>query len=241
MIIQDANASALLRTICSDPSDDLPRLAYADWLEEQGTGSDLARAEFIRVQIAYANLQSEECACGFIDPPGRICDVCLGQRRERELFYHLYSVLLAGLPFGSRCVLALDDDTASALPVLRYSRGFVGDAALPLASWLTHGPALVTCQPITTVRLTDRKPGRGWYFEAVVEKPASKDFWSWGLQIENASARSDSLPHYIYQHLDASIIQYHKQYLSEEDALAALSRACVTWARQEAGLPPLPR
>src|SRR5690242_6140838 len=33
--------------------DDAPRLIYSDWLEEQG---QTARAEFIRVQIALANL-----------------------------------------------------------------------------------------------------------------------------------------------------------------------------------------
>lgn len=37
-----------LRAICADPADDTVRLAYADWLDENG---DPTRAEFIRVQI----------------------------------------------------------------------------------------------------------------------------------------------------------------------------------------------
>jgi uncharacterized protein (TIGR02996 family) len=44
---------AFLNTIRHDPDDDLPRLVYADWLEEQG---DDARAEFIRVQCELARL-----------------------------------------------------------------------------------------------------------------------------------------------------------------------------------------
>jgi uncharacterized protein (TIGR02996 family) len=42
---------ALLAAVLSDPDDDLPRLAYADWLDEHG---DDDRAEFIRGQIELA-------------------------------------------------------------------------------------------------------------------------------------------------------------------------------------------
>jgi uncharacterized protein (TIGR02996 family) len=47
----------LLRAICAAPDDDAPRLAYADWLEENG---DSRQAEFIRVQIALARMHSDE-------------------------------------------------------------------------------------------------------------------------------------------------------------------------------------
>jgi uncharacterized protein (TIGR02996 family) len=40
---------ALLRGIEQEPGDDVPRLAYADWLEDDG---DAARAELIRLQVA---------------------------------------------------------------------------------------------------------------------------------------------------------------------------------------------
>jgi uncharacterized protein (TIGR02996 family) len=43
--------TALLAAILDSPDDDLPRLAYADWLEEQG---ELDRAGFIRMQIDLA-------------------------------------------------------------------------------------------------------------------------------------------------------------------------------------------
>ncbi len=42
---------AFLRSICETPDDDTPRLAFADWLQENG---DEPRAEFIRVQIELA-------------------------------------------------------------------------------------------------------------------------------------------------------------------------------------------
>jgi uncharacterized protein (TIGR02996 family) len=43
--------------IIASPDDDTPRLAYADWLDEQG---DTARAEFIRVQIALARIGEDD-------------------------------------------------------------------------------------------------------------------------------------------------------------------------------------
>jgi uncharacterized protein (TIGR02996 family) len=39
----------LLRAVCNDPEDDLPRLVYADWLQENG---EECRAEYIRSQVA---------------------------------------------------------------------------------------------------------------------------------------------------------------------------------------------
>src|SRR4051794_37823654 len=48
---------ALLRAVRDDPDDDLPRLAYADWLEEKG---ERPRAAFIRAQLQRARLPWED-------------------------------------------------------------------------------------------------------------------------------------------------------------------------------------
>src|SRR5262245_7539690 len=42
---------ALLRAICENPREDTPRLAFADWLEENGQSE---RAAFIRTDVAMA-------------------------------------------------------------------------------------------------------------------------------------------------------------------------------------------
>ena len=47
---------ALLRTIIDNPDDDVPRLVYADWLEDHG---QTERAEFIRAQVEMAHLLRE--------------------------------------------------------------------------------------------------------------------------------------------------------------------------------------
>src|SRR5262245_6222744 len=46
-------AEALLAAVREQPDDDLPRLAYADWLEEHG---DAPRAKLIRLQVERARL-----------------------------------------------------------------------------------------------------------------------------------------------------------------------------------------
>jgi uncharacterized protein (TIGR02996 family) len=44
---------ALLKSILAAPNDDLPRLVFADWLDENGTSdADRARAEYLRLSIA---------------------------------------------------------------------------------------------------------------------------------------------------------------------------------------------
>jgi uncharacterized protein (TIGR02996 family) len=48
---------SLLDAVLENPDDDLPRLVYADWLDENG---DPKRAEFIRAQIALSLLENED-------------------------------------------------------------------------------------------------------------------------------------------------------------------------------------
>jgi uncharacterized protein (TIGR02996 family) len=47
---------AIRADILSRPDDDVPRLAYADWLDEHGGPAERDRAEFIRVQIDLERL-----------------------------------------------------------------------------------------------------------------------------------------------------------------------------------------
>jgi uncharacterized protein (TIGR02996 family) len=45
-----------LNQILADLKDDTARLVYADWLEERGDDASVARAEFLRVECAWARL-----------------------------------------------------------------------------------------------------------------------------------------------------------------------------------------
>src|SRR4051812_25441081 len=48
---------AFLAEIRASPEDDVPRLVFADWLEDHG---DPARAEFIRAQVQMARMNWRE-------------------------------------------------------------------------------------------------------------------------------------------------------------------------------------
>src|SRR5690348_345799 len=49
---------SLLAAIKANPRDDLPRLVYADWLDEFGTTDlDAATSEFIRASVAFKGKQ----------------------------------------------------------------------------------------------------------------------------------------------------------------------------------------
>ncbi len=51
-----SDRDALLAGILADPDADLPRLVFADWLEETGHPANCARAEYIRLAIRRAEL-----------------------------------------------------------------------------------------------------------------------------------------------------------------------------------------
>src|SRR5690349_11596149 len=52
-----AEETALIRAIRETPDDDLPRLALADWLDENGVPE---RAEFLRAQVELARLPHDD-------------------------------------------------------------------------------------------------------------------------------------------------------------------------------------
>jgi uncharacterized protein (TIGR02996 family) len=55
-----SDEKALLAAIWSEPHEDTPRLAYADWLQETGLEANVARAEFIRLQCELAMLSEDD-------------------------------------------------------------------------------------------------------------------------------------------------------------------------------------
>jgi uncharacterized protein (TIGR02996 family) len=113
------DADALLAAIVADPDDDTPRLAYADWLEEQG---ELDRATFIRLQVQDAHTEPDT-------PEHR----ALWDQAERLRKRHR-DAWLADLPRGL-------------VPKVTFKRGFATEikwitaaavARLPKRAWARH-------------------------------------------------------------------------------------------------------
>ncbi len=56
----DPSADAFMRRILSNPADAVPRLVFADWLEESGTSSNLAWARYLRLADELANAPPDD-------------------------------------------------------------------------------------------------------------------------------------------------------------------------------------
>lgn len=122
------DAEPFLQRIRAFPDDDVPRLIFADWLEEQG-GADAARAAFIRVQVALAGLQE--------DDPGRPALVNTEQfllDAHRDEWETPFRGLATGLVFR---------------------RGFVEEVKVAARQYLRHANELFSAGPIRHIHLLD--------------------------------------------------------------------------------------
>jgi uncharacterized protein (TIGR02996 family) len=58
-VVRDMDEEPFLRAVAANPADPLPRLVYADWLDEH---ADPVRAEVLRVQVRLAELPADDPA-----------------------------------------------------------------------------------------------------------------------------------------------------------------------------------
>jgi uncharacterized protein (TIGR02996 family) len=214
----------ILRAILERPGDDLPRLALADWLEEN---SQAERAEFIRHSIHVP--QCSHLALTANDP-----FPLLGMEPGEPVW--------VGVPGGEgearTWMWGETDDFGLAINDLgrdldyRVDRGFISGVRCRLAAFLAHAGTLFATQPVVEVRVTDKEPLVNAYHQ-----PGA-------IWIKGANYYTPKIPWQLWSLLDRpcgwSRYRHAKRYASAEDALAALSRACVAYGRSLAGLPPLP-
>jgi uncharacterized protein (TIGR02996 family) len=139
---------AFLAALVAEPDEDTHRLVAADFLEEHG---DPARAAFIRIQVALAQLESSGL--------GHSAEAGTLRRKELEFLGPRSSSprwaaedcpeLVRGTltQAGS---LALRGDDAG----LTWRRGFVEWVKCPAVEWLQHGVAVRKRNPVRRVILS---------------------------------------------------------------------------------------
>jgi uncharacterized protein (TIGR02996 family) len=117
------DADPFLAAIAARPDDDLPRLIFADWLDEHGRGD---RAEFIRLQCAAAR---GEPAALTPDARRRAADLEAAHRDEwlADLSHDVYHAA--------------------------FRRGFAEHVVLPTAAFMAAGAALRRRTPVRSVAL----------------------------------------------------------------------------------------
>ena len=134
------DADALLRSVLAHPADDLPRLVYADYLDETGDPIQASRAEFIRVQCELGRLEAR---------PGQADYDLLLQLRTRE------RVLQS--KFGEAW---LDPLRQRGEPLFSprshglFRRGFVEVVWMPAGQFLWKAEKLFTRAPVRELRVT---------------------------------------------------------------------------------------
>lgn len=124
-----ADLTALLQAVVDAPTDDAPRLAYADAV----AASDPERAELIRIQIALAQARRAHTV---------LDDGSLG--REFAL------IRAHGEAWAA--------DVKPLVAKWQYLRGFVEVATLDAAAFLAHAAELYRCAPVLHLDLTGAAP-----------------------------------------------------------------------------------
>ena len=225
----------LLHAVLSRHDDDLPRLVYADALEEAGDGE---RAEFIRGHVSR-----------------RLGPFTADYGRAITFSY------VQDINFYVRAGEVGSVVAAPAIPEVSWSvsRGFVSSVRCSLAAWCGeacgrclgrgrndyrsdidgrgimalpctachgtrrtpgHGPKIVAKHPVTQVEFTDAQPA-----------PSSAHAGMFRFY-------TDTFPYSIYDLLadgaDGIVMGAQQYWHSQESALAALSAAAIRWARAEA-------
>lgn len=230
--------SAFLRDICEHPSDDVTRLVFADWLEDQGQGR---RAEFIRCEIQQALLT---CSLAEAKAEGWSRDYCNNSLCEHCCLYGRARVIessmdiLGTIDGDGRRTRSFHDMTRWAYVLEGWDtwRGFVHRITLPLNAFLLHAKALLSMHPIEEVCLSDKEP-------SPYATPYDRPGYCWRTDYQcpfpsnNYFVISNAIHRYVIGPRDST--GSWTMHLTREEALADLSRACVAWGRQQAGLLPL--
>ena len=244
--------AALYRGILERPDDDVARLVYADWLEENG---EAERAEFIRLQV-------EVDPWNHTWPPMTFERKDTLRRREHDLFDSFKTqwfderAAIYYLPHEAEGAEGQYPGLTRAI----VSKGFISSVHTTLQSWVggpcdwcrgtgevatydndggwsnhsrceeckgkrrtpAHGPRIVAEQPVERVEVTDADSCIVGYGDGM------PDDYRFGVSIPVLS--------------DASLPWPEKMFGTREEAveyLDDLSDRLVNWARREVGLPPL--
>lgn len=208
-------SDALLAAIIRAPDDDTVRLAYADWLEENGKGGK-ERGGFIRFQLDYAyHARLDDTGDRFVE-------------WEDEADVWPYQ----SWPDSAETLFGGNDPKSRGLS-FRWRRGFIDRVECRLVDWQAHGPAVVRAHPVVTVRVTDREP----YTDAVYHHRTDATHHHWYDEREvfqslpGTHPESD-LPGDVYDALTGGErIGQFRFYPTSESAFADLSQALLAWAK----------
>lgn len=202
----------VLRAVLEDPTDDLPRLAYADRLAERG---DWDRAEFVQRQVRLAREWPDH-----YEVPHCRCQAC-DDRRACQALPARHKADWVGPAWPS---------------VIRFNfyRGFVEWVEVGVDDFIACAPLLFPLHPVVEVRAADRRAYPFDRYERVAWFHPGVPGSARGCALpEGLFLRLEG-----YDNRGAT--PYHvRWYNTRVGANAALSAAMVSWGREAVGLPAL--
>lgn len=253
-----AEEVAFHKAIAASPDDDLPRLVYADWLDEHGRGE---MAELIRVQCEAdrdAMPPATDPAESFGESVHAVLDWNLREeqlwRRQTELIAAVRTDGFDGVAVTFRrgmatvrCRLAelvggeLVCDWCDGAGTIRVAdaAGDMDDDTCPRCGGQRtfritgHGPALVRAIPVERVEV-DREPmedGGEWMWAS------SSDTSTWRFDVHRESLTMDVAKHLSggRHHPETRSIVAQWWFPTRDAAMSALSDALLAWARTTEG------
>jgi uncharacterized protein (TIGR02996 family) len=138
-----SDGEGLLAAILANPDEDVPRLVYADWLEENGQP---ALAGLIRMMVADPTLD-------FVADKRNFRDTATPLPAWHPHTHHRLNLWKGGRRRAIRDVLPPCDGW-SPETAFDFRRGFVEEITCTAGDWLAHGDALRAAHPVRKVTLT---------------------------------------------------------------------------------------
>lgn len=244
----DKEELSFIRKIEEYPDDDVIRLVMADWYEGQG---EVERAEFIRIQLALAELDAIPHTCGAEEEWVSTCAACGAygssydlRTKQDELFANIWNDLINGIWSDvayatSSAIRIRGDDDYDHDTVLIANRGFVYAVDGPLASLEKNLVSIVSVCPIEFVVATDLVP---WVEEGRVETDRNTDCCWWDTVHAHHSGENGYLPGWLFEFMWGRALEAEKKkdnfgrwlrYPSPDVANDCLSEGLIEWAKQQ--------
>lgn len=209
----------LIGAVLHRPSDDGPRLVYADWLDEQGVP---IRANFIRVQCALASLESCREPSPAI-PTYRDLERKCWDSKDEDDEWILPNGTEELFPAGRHEAIPQDlhrkGSARNVLPVIVWRRGFIHTISATLSRLRSILPILVRQHPIVEAIPTDRYPEA----EAVAGRLRYR--WNSGTERWGLLANPSQLPK------DWNAPSLGRDFARPEEAVIALSNSLLRDAK----------
>ena len=175
------NESTFLAAVLADPDDDVTRLAFADWLQEQDDPALRLRGEFVQIQVRIARHASGTTPGEWADAE-RVPEL---KKRERELIDAHGKTWAA--PF------------VGIAEAYQFARGFVETISIEPAKFVAHAATLFAVAPLRKVRFTQpitlTLVNSPWLSKVVALDLSASQMGDAGLRRLLGSGEYDSLRH----------------------------------------------